>query len=78
MVADSDRAREGAARRRARLVAVVLIATALAWLGLQWLGATLGWPGGLVLVIDLAALTAFAWSLTATYGIWRRRRGTGD
>ena len=57
--------------RRARRVAVVMIATMGAWLGLQWLGAALGLPPALAIALDLAALVAFGWALTET---WRIRR----
>ena len=61
------------AARRGRTVAIVLIVTMALWLGLQALGAALGWPAGLAFALDLAALAAFGWALVATYGIWRRR-----
>ena len=68
-------AAERALSRRARVVALVLVAAMGSWLGLQWLGGAMGWPPGLAFALDLAALAAFAWALAATYGIWRRRRG---
>ncbi len=65
---------ERAAGRRGRMVAVVLIVTTALWLGLQALGAAMGWPAGLAFAFDLAALAAFGWALATTYRIWRRRR----
>lgn len=62
--------------RQARLVAIVLAATAVLWLGLQWLGARLGWDPSLVFLFDLAALAGFAWALIVTYRIWQRGRAS--
>ena len=69
LAADAD-----ARTRRGRVVAVVMAATMGVWLGLQALGAALGWPAGLAFVFDLAALGAFAWALIVTIGLWRRHR----
>lgn len=62
--------------RRGRLVALVVAGTMVLWLGLQGLGGALGLPAAWMFVADLAALGAFAWALSATYGIWRRRQET--
>lgn len=60
--------------RRGRLVALVMAGTMAAWLLLQAVGAAMGWPIALAIVLDLAALTVFAWALVNIYRIWRRRR----
>lgn len=63
--------------RRARVtrrVAVVVVATPLLWLALQWLGGQMGWPPGLVFVFDLGALAAFLWAIVVTVGLWRARK----
>ena len=61
--------------RQARLVAVVLAATMVLWMGAQWLGGKLGLETRFVFLFDLAAIAAFAWVLVVTYQIWRGRRG---
>ncbi|WP_413870473.1 DUF5337 domain-containing protein [Albidovulum sp.] len=63
--------------RDARLVAVVIAATALLWLGAQWLGGRAGWDTRYVFLFDLAALAAFIWALAATWRIWRRGQRPG-
>ena len=58
-----------------RLVAVVIAVTMLAWLGVQWIGGRMGWPGKYVFLADLLAIGAMIWSLLVTWRIWRRRNG---
>ncbi|WP_413875915.1 DUF5337 domain-containing protein [Albidovulum sp.] len=58
--------------REARLVAVVIAATMMLWLGAQWLGGRAGWDSRYVFLFDLAALAAFIWALVVTWRIWRR------
>ena len=61
--------------RQARLVAIVLAATMVMWMGAQWLGGNLGLETRFVFLFDLAAIAAFVWALVVTYQIWRARRG---
>ena len=60
--------------RQARLVALVIAGTMVAWIGAQWLGGQLGWQTRFVFLFDLAALAAFFWALVVTYRIWRARQ----
>ena len=60
---------------QARLVAIVLAATMVLWMGAQWLGGQLGWETRLVFLFDFAALAAFLWAMVVTYQIWRGRQG---
>ena len=61
--------RDHARVREAQMVAVVIAATAILWLGAQWLVE----PGNRLMVLfDLAALAAFTWALVVTWRIWRR------
>ena len=59
---------------QARLVAIVIAATAVLWMGGQFLGGTFGWAPRFVFLFDLAALAAFVWALVVTNRIWRARR----
>lgn len=56
-----------------RLMAVVIAATMLAWLAVQWLGGQMGWPAKYAFLADLVAMGAMIWSLLVTWRIWRRR-----
>ncbi len=60
--------------RKARMVAVVIAATMLLWIGAQWLGGTLGLEPRYVFLFDLAALAAFVWAMVVIYQIWRDKR----
>jgi len=71
--------RQQALAREARMVAVVLAAAMLVWMGAQWLGGRMGWETRFVFLFDLAAMAAFVWSLVVTWRIWRRgRTGQGN
>ncbi|MBA3910982.1 MAG: hypothetical protein C0524_14195 [Rhodobacter sp.] len=59
---------------KARLVAVVLAATVILWMGAQWLGGQMGWETRYVFLFDFAALAAFVWAIVVTYQIWRERQ----
>ncbi|WP_417244722.1 DUF5337 domain-containing protein [Celeribacter sp.] len=60
--------------RQARMVAIVIAATMLVWLGVQWLGGQLGLPTRYAFLFDLAALAAFVWAFVVIYQIWRAGR----
>ncbi len=64
--------------RRARVAAVVIIAVAVVWLSLQWLGKGMGWTPRTMAFFDLAALAGFAWALVNVCRIWLSRRNSGD
>jgi Family of unknown function (DUF5337) len=59
---------------QARLVAIVLVATVILWMGAQWLGGQLGWETRFVFLFDFVALAAFLWAMVVTYQIWRGRQ----
>ncbi len=59
--------------RKARTVAVVLVATMALWIAAQLLGAALGLPARFVFLFDFAALAAFFWALVVTFQLWRAR-----
>lgn len=56
-----------------RLVGVVIAATMLAWLAVQWIGGQQDWPAKYAFLADLVAMGALIWSLLVTWRIWRRR-----
>ena len=60
--------------RQARLAALVIAATMILWVLLQWLGGRLGMPERYVFLLDLFALAGFLWALIVTWQIWRKQR----
>lgn len=60
--------------RQGRLVAVVIALTGVLWLVAQALIPQLGISPRHAVLVDLAALAAFIWSLIATWRIWRSKR----
>jgi hypothetical protein len=65
--------------REARIVALVIAGAMVLWVGVQWLGARMGWDARFAILADLAAAAAFIWALVVTWRIWRRRnQGQGN
>ena len=60
--------------RKTRLVAIVIAATTIGWLGAQFLGKQFGLPGRFALLSDFAALAGFFWTLVVIFQIWRQRQ----
>ena len=54
---------EEAQRKQARLAAIVMAATVLIWMGGSYLGGALGLAPRYAILLDFAALAAFAWSV---------------
>lgn len=63
--------------RRQRRVAMVLIASILAFVAGEGLGARLDIPGRWMALFELAVLAAMTWAIWETVAIWRARRGEG-
>lgn len=64
--------------KQAKLVAIVLVATMVLWMGANFIGAQVGISTRFALLFDLAALGAFIWALIVTIGIWRARQNEKD
>lgn len=60
--------------RQVRRIAIVLAATMVLWMFLNWAGAEYGWPVRFAFLFDFLALAAFAWALIVTFRLWRARR----
>lgn len=65
-------ARDIALGRQARLAALVMCVTIVAWVVLQWMGRAYGWDARYAFLIDFSALAGFAWSLIVTFRVWRQ------
>ena len=64
--------------KQGRLAALVIAATGLLWLGMQYAATQVDLSGRVLALFDLMALAAFAWALIVTFGIWRSRQSNGD
>ena len=62
--------------KKGRLAGLVIAGSMLLWLGLQWLAVSFNLSVRLMLVIDFVVIAAMAWSLLATFQIWRARHHT--
>ncbi len=71
---DRNTSKDEQLARKARVVAVVIAATMVMWMGAQWLGGKTGMETRFAFLFDLAALAALFWALIVTYQIWRARQ----
>ena len=69
-----DRSKEMAQARKARMVGIVIAATMVLWMGVQFMGGKLGLPSRYAFLFDFAAIAALIWALVVTLQIWRARR----
>ncbi|RMH52576.1 MAG: hypothetical protein D6686_02245 [Alphaproteobacteria bacterium] len=67
--------RRDAARRQARLAAVVIFLTFPAWMLASWLGGKAGLEPRFAFLFDFAALGAFLWAMIVLWRAWRAMRG---
>ena len=68
---DQDVAKTG------RLVAIVIAATMILWIGAQWAGGQAGLHPSYAFLFDLIALAALFWSLVVIWRLWQRRKRGG-
>ncbi|WP_298292650.1 DUF5337 domain-containing protein [uncultured Litoreibacter sp.] len=61
----------GARSRRGRQLAFIIAGTAVAYVGVQLIGAMNGWTTRTMGFFDLAALAVFGWALVSAFMIWR-------
>lgn len=66
--------RDMALARQARLAALVMSVTIVAWVVLPWIGSEYDWPVRYAFLIDFGALAGFAFALIITFRVWRQGR----
>lgn len=64
--------------RQARLAAIVVLAAAVSWVFLSWLGGKLEWPYRYAFLLDFSALAAFLWAIIVVGSAWRKARTGGS
>lgn len=65
MTQDRGRGRQG------RVIALVIAATGLGWIGVQVAGAALGLSQNVLVLFDMLAAVGFVVALWMSYGLWR-------
>ena len=60
--------------KQARIAAIVIFVTIIAWMGLQYIGGQLGLDPRYAFLFDFIALGAFAWALFVLFNVWRAGR----
>ena len=69
---------EKALGRQGRMIALVIAAVALFWMGAIALGSALDWSQRTRALFDLIALAGFIWAIWMIYGYWRARQTMKD
>jgi len=60
--------------QQARIASIVIFVTFPFWMGVSWLGGTMGWNVRYAILADLAAAAALFWALVVLYQVWRKRQ----
>jgi hypothetical protein len=61
-------------RIQTRLASIVILVTAISWLGISHIGGVYGWPPKFAILMDFAALAAFGWAIIVLFRVWRKSR----
>lgn len=67
-------AKDEAAKRQGRLIALVIAGTAILYVAAQFIGGQLGLATRYFILFDLLALAGFLWALIVTFQVWRNSR----
>lgn len=63
--------------KQGRMLALVIAATMLLWMGAQWIGGQIGLDPSYAFLFDFAAIAALIWSLFVAYGLLKRQKRAG-
>lgn len=64
--------------RSGRRLALVSVAATFAFLGVEFAGATFGWPNQIMGLLELGFLAVFLWVIIQAIGMWRQRQSGQD
>ncbi len=64
--------------RDGRRLALVSVAGAFAFMGIEFAGATFGWPNQMMGLLELGVAAVFLWVFIQAYRLWRLRHGEKD
>ncbi len=72
MTREGDKA-EIARRQKGRQLALVSVVAAIAFIAIEFLGATFGWPNTVMGFLELGIAAVFIWIMVNAYFLWRDR-----
>ena len=70
--------RDDAQSRQGRRLALVSVAAAFAFIGIEFAGASLGWSNQVMGLLELGVGAVFLWVVIQAVRLWRDRRAEKD
>jgi hypothetical protein len=64
--------------RDGRRLALVSVVGAFAFMGIEFAGATLGWPNQTMGLLELGVAAVFLWVFIQAFRMWRQRQSEKD
>lgn len=64
--------------RDGRRLALVSVAGAFAFMGIEFAGATFGWPNQTMGLLELGVAAVFLWVFIQAFRMWRQRQSEKD
>jgi hypothetical protein len=65
---------EIARRLKGRQLAIVSVVAAIAFMAVEYLGATFGWSNAVMGLLELSIAAVFVWIMVNAYMLWRDRQ----
>jgi hypothetical protein len=65
---------EVARRLKGRQLAIVSVVAAIAFMAVEFLGATFGWSNAVMGLLELSVAAVFVWIMVNAYMLWRDRQ----
>ena len=70
--------RDDSLSRQGRRLALVSVAAAFAFIGIEFAGATLGWSNQIMGLLELGVCAVFLWVVIQAVRLWRERQAEKD
>lgn len=69
-----DAGEDAARAAKGRKLAIIMVAAAFAFMGVEFAGATFGWSNQIMGLLELGIAAVFVWVMIETYRLWRSRQ----
>lgn len=69
-----DAGEDAARAAKGRRLAIIMVATAFIFMGVEFAGATYGWSNQTMGLLELGIAAVFVWVMIETYRLWRARQ----